>query len=79
MQSSIVRVSNEGAIVTVAPNYIFQINVDRLDTSLWLSGDNVLVCAESFLYQGKPLVYYTLRDLNASGDDPEGATGQLLN
>ena len=63
--------SSEGAIVKTLDGHIYQVDeVDRIDSELWLTADDVLVCWARYRYQGHVVTLYTLRD----GDDKVDAT-----
>jgi hypothetical protein len=46
-EDAIDKVSNDGAIITVATGATFRVNRDgRIDAALWVIGDDILICKE---------------------------------
>jgi hypothetical protein len=56
-------IRHEGAIVATGDGHLFEIDeVDRIDSSLWLVADDLLVCWETYIYEGNQVTLYTLRN-----------------
>ena len=61
----------DGAIVKTEDGHIYEIDeIDRIDSQLWLTGDDVLICWSSYSYDQNIITLYTIRD----GDDKDDAT-----
>jgi len=62
---------SDGDIVKTEDGHIYEIDeVDRVDSQLWLSGDDILVCWSRYIYKGRPVTIYTIRN----GSDKDDAT-----
>ena len=62
---------SDGAIVKTEDGHIYEIDeVDRVDSQLWLTGDDVLVCWSTYVYNGHTVTLYTIRN----GEDKDDAT-----
>lgn len=62
---------SDGAIIKTEDGHIYEIDeVDRVDSQLWLTGDDVLVCWSTYLYNGNASTMYTIRN----GGDKDDAT-----
>lgn len=62
---------SDGDIVKTEDGHIYEIDeVDRIDSQLWLTDDDILVCWSTFIYKGRPITLYTIRN----GDDKDDAT-----
>ena len=67
---SIDEVAGDGAIVTMLSGFIWKVDeMDRIDSSLWLGTEDVLICSESVVFQGKPLSFYTILNKDESGEE----------
>ena len=76
---SIAANHDDGAIIETDIGHIYEIDdYDRFDSQLWLAGDSMLVCDITGLVNGQKIKVYTLRDLDSSGDDPDGAWASKL-
>lgn len=61
----------DGAIVKTEDGHIYEIDeIDRIDSQLWLTGDDVLICWSSYNYNNEIITIYTIRN----GDDKDDAT-----
>jgi hypothetical protein len=66
---SIGSVSDDGSIVKMLSGAVFEIDsVDQVDSELWLTADDVLVCADIVEYKGKPRRFYTIINTDEDGE-----------
>ena len=57
-----------GTIVETDDGHIYKIDeVDRIDSELWLTGDDLTVCSTGYLYKGRVFFLYVIYD--SDGDE----------
>lgn len=62
-ETFITDVRHEGAIVATGDGHLFEIDeIDRIDSSLWLVADDLLVCWETYIHEGNKVTLYTIRN-----------------
>jgi hypothetical protein len=67
---SIEEVAGDGAILTMLSGSIWKVDeVDRVDSDLWLTAEDVLICDEPLTYQGKTYPLYTIIDKDEEGEE----------
>ena len=70
-EASILDVRGDGAIVKTDDGHMYEIDdVDTVDSSLWLTGDDLVICGTRWLYAGHEVTLYTIRN----GSDKVDAT-----
>ncbi len=59
-----------GAIVETDDGHMYRIDsIDRVDSQLWLAGDDIVVCWAAYRYKDRVITLYTIRN----GDDKDDA------
>jgi hypothetical protein len=60
-EDSLSDVSGSGAILEMLSGQIYRVDdADQVDSSLWLTAEDVLICSKTVAYKGKTLTVYTI-------------------
>ncbi len=71
---SIDEVAGDGAIITMLSGSIWKVDdIDRIDSGLWLSTEDVLICEERASVKGKTFVDYTIINKDDDGAEVHAA------
>ena len=67
---SLSDVSGSGAILEMISGHIYKVNdADQVDSSLWLTAEDVLVCSKGVTYQGKNMAILTVINKDEDGEE----------
>lgn len=70
-EASILAVLGNGTIVKTDDGHMYQIDeVDTVDSSLWLAGDDIVICWTRWLYAGRQVTLFKI----LNGSDKVDAT-----
>lgn len=60
--TTISSVSHDGGIIKTLDGHTYEVDeIDRIDTQLWLVPDDITVCWQAYLYNGRKMTLYELR------------------
>jgi hypothetical protein len=69
-KDSLSDVSGSGAILEMLSGQIYKVDdVDQVDSALWLSAEDVLVCTETKTIQGKRITIYKIINKESNGEE----------
>jgi hypothetical protein len=69
-KDSLSDVSGSGAILEMLSGQIYKVDeVGQVDSALWLSTEDVLICADTMTFQGKKITIYKIINKDSNGEE----------